>query len=187
MIMTMIPNQLWSVKNFFPTERFHKIRNLYRKTRINMSMTYDDRILTSWSDSPELQEIVRSEQARIEEITKQKLAPQVAYASIDLSGSSIMMHRLHPDIFVQVQIVMADAPDARMEFAFCVNAQINRDSEIDYQPFRTISRRDVELIPYEPNTASVYVNEPRGFCGMLGQVPANSAREVLVLSYTRMY
>ena len=187
MIMTAIPGQLWTVKNYFTTDRFCEIRNLYRKTRINMSMTYDDRILTAWSDSPELQEIVRSEQSRIEEITRQKLEPQVAYASIDLSGSSIMMHRLHPDIFVQVQIAMSDAPDARMEFAFCVNAQINQDSEIDYQPLRTISRRDVELVPYEPNTASVYVNEPSGFCGMLGCVPANSVREVLVLSYTRAY
>jgi hypothetical protein len=185
MIMTVIPDQLWSVKNFFTTERFHEIRNLYRKTRINMSMTYDDRILTSWSDSPELQEVVRSEQNRIEKLTKQKLSPQVAYASIDLSGSFIMMHRLHPDIFVQVQIVMSDAPDARMEFAFCVNSQINRDSEIDYQPLRTISRRDVELVSYEPNTASVYVNEPRRFCGMLGRVPHNLVREVLILSYTR--
>ena len=185
MITTAIPGQLWTVKNYFSPDRFREIRNLYRKTRVNMSMTYDDRILTSWSDSPELQKIVRSEQGRIEEITRQKLEPQVAYASIDLSGSSIMMHRLHPDIFVQVQIAMSDAPDARMEFAFCVNAQINQYSEIDYQPLRMISRRDVELVPYEPNTASVYVNEPRGFCGMLGCVPANSVREVLILSYTR--
>jgi len=185
MIMTAIPGQLWTVKNYFSPDRFREIRNFYRKTRINISMTYNDRILTSWSDSPELQEIVRSEQGRVEEITRQKLEPQVAYASIDLSGSSIMMHRLHPDIFVQVQIAMSDAPDVRMEFAFCVNNEINRDSEIDYQPLRTISRRDVELVPYEPNTASVYVNEPRGFCGMLGCVPANSVREVLILSYTR--
>jgi len=185
MIVTAIPCQLWTVKNFFTAQRFHEIRNLYRKTRVNLSMTYDDRILTSWSDSPELQEVVRSEQARIEEITKQRLAPQVAYASIDLSGSSIMMHRLHPDIFVQVQIVMSDAPDVRMEFAFCVNAQINQDSEIDYQPLRPISRHDVELVPYEPNVASIYVNQPRGYCGMLSRVPSNSVREVLILSYTR--
>jgi len=187
MIATNIPGQLWTAKNFFSPDQFRDIRNLYRKTRINMSMTYDDRILTSWSDSPELQEIVRSEQSRIEEITKQKLAPQVAYASIDLSGSSIMMHRLHPDIFVQVQVVLSDTPDVRMEFAFCMNAQINRESELDYKPIRQITRRDVELVPYEPNTASIYVNEPRGFVGMLGRVPPNSVREVLVLSYTREY
>jgi hypothetical protein len=187
MITTNIPGQLWTAKNFFSPDQFRDIRNLYRKTRINMSMTYDDRILTSWSDSPELQEIVRSEQFRIEEITKQKLAPQVAYASIDLSGSAIMMHRLHPDIFVQVQVVLSDASDVRMEFAFCVNSQVNQESELDYKPIRLITRHDVELIPYEPNTASIYMNEPRGCVGMLGHVPPNSVREVLVLSYTRAY
>jgi hypothetical protein len=186
MISTNIPGQLWTVKNFFSADRFQEIRNLYRKTRINMSMTYDDRILTAWSDSPELQEITRSELARMEEITKQKLEPQVTYASIDLSGSAIMMHRLHPDIFVQVQVVMSDVADVRMEFAFCVNNEINQQSEIDYRPLRRISRHDVELVPYEPNVASVYVNDPRGFVGMLGQVPPNSVREVLVLSYTRL-
>jgi len=187
MIVTGIPNQLWTVKNFFEPDRFHSIRNLYRKNRTNLNMQYDDRILSSWSDSPELQEIVRSEHARIEEITKRCLAPQVAYVSIDLSGSGIMMHRLHPDIFVQVQIAMSDEPDVRMEFAFCINAQINQESEIDYQPIRKISRHDVELVPYEPNTASIYVNDPRGFVGMPGKVPPNSVREVLVLSYTRAY
>lgn len=187
MISTNIPGQLWTVKNFFSPDRFQEIRNLYRKTRINLSMTYDDRILTAWSDSPDLQEVVRSEQARIEEITQQKLAPQVAYTSIDLSGSSIMMHRLHPDIFVQVQIAMSDIPDVRMEFSFCISAQVNQDSEIDYRPMRPITRHDVELVPYEPNTASVYVNQPRGFVGMMGRVPANSVREVLILSYTRAY
>jgi hypothetical protein len=83
--------------------------------------------------------------------------------------------------------VMADAPDTRMEFAFCIDRKVNVDSEIDYQPIRRITRRDVELAPYEPNTASVYLNEPRGFVGMLGQVPSNSVREVLVLSYARAY
>ena len=187
MTHTLVTGQLWSVTDYFDSVRFQHIRNLYRKTRINMSMTYDDRILTAWSDSPELQEVVRIEQSRIEEITQRRLAPQVAYVSVDLSGSSIMMHRLHPDIFVQVQIAMCDTPDARMEFAFCTNNQINQDSEIDYRPLRSISRHDVELVPYAPNTASIYVNEPRGFCGMLGRVPANSVREVLILSYTRAY
>jgi hypothetical protein len=187
MIYPNVPDQLWTVKNFFSQDRFQEIRRLYRKTRVNMSMQYDDRILTSWSDSPDLQEVVRAEQSRMEEITKQKLEPQVAYVSVDLSGSSIMMHRLHQDIFVQTQIVMSDVADARMDFAFCINHQINQDSEIDYQPVTRITRHDVELVPYEPNTASVYLNHPRGFVGMLGVVPPNSVREVLILSYTRAY
>lgn len=187
MTTAQITNQLWIVQNYFSQERFLQIKNLYRKTRIAMSMQYDDRVLTSWSDSPELQELVRSETDRISDIVKQPLSPQVAYASIDLPGSSIMMHRLHPDILVQVQIVMSEASDARMEFAFCNNHEINEQSQIDYQPLRKISRHDVDLAPYETNTASVYLNQPRIFCGMLGIVPANTIREVLVLSYTRLY
>lgn len=181
----LIPNQLWVVDNYFDSSRFRTIKNLYRKTRMPMSMCYDDRVLSSWQDSPDMQEIVREETARMEEITKQRLAPQVAYVSLDLSGSSIMMHRLHPDIFVQTQIVMADTEDVSMEFAFCIDRDVNEQSEIDYKPMRPISRRDVVLAPYQPNTASVYVNNPRSFVGMLGRVPNNSVREVLVLSYTR--
>jgi hypothetical protein len=187
MMHTCSPGQIWIVKDYFDKDRFQHIRNLYRKTRINFGMTYDDRILTSWSDTPELQEIVRAEQSRIEDITQRKLLPQVAVVSLDLSGSAVMMHRLHPDILVQVQVVMADTSDVRMEFAFCVNSLVNTESKMDYQPLRPITRHDVELAPYEPNTASVYVNDPRGFVGMLGPVPANSIREVLILSYTRLY
>lgn len=183
----VVPGQLWLVQDYFSQQQFQALRNLYRKSRICMSMQYDDRILTSWSDSPQLQDIVRHEQSRIEHTVGQKLQPQVAYASIDLSGSMIMMHRLHPDIFVQVQIVMADAADARMDFAFCSNDQINSESQLDYQPMTRITGNDAKLAPYEPNSASVYVNEPRGFVGMLGQVPPNSVREVLVLSYCRAY
>lgn len=187
MIHCVVPGQLWLAHPYFSSEQFSTLRNLYRKTRINLNMAYDDRILTDWSDSPELQEIVRGEQTRVEEIVGQKLLPQIAYTSIDLSGSGIIMHRLHSDILVQVQIVMADVSDARMEFAFCINAQINAVSQFDYQPIRPITRHDVELAPYQPNTACVYLNQPRGFVGMLGRVPPNSIREVLVLSYTRLY
>lgn len=187
MTYPIIPNQLWIVNDYFTADRFQQIRRSYRKTRMPLSMQYDDRILSSWSDSPDLQEIVREECDRIAEITKQRLAPQVAYVSIDLSGSSIMMHRLHPDIFVQTQIVMSDVSDVRMEFAFSVNGDVNLNSELDYQPKHRLTRHDVALAPYVPNTASIYVNDPRGFVGMLGFVPQNSVREVLVLSYTRLY
>jgi hypothetical protein len=74
-----------------------------------------------------------------------------------------------------------------MAFCFCHDNQVNAESELDYQPMRRLTRHDVDVVNYEPNLASIYVNEPRGFCGMLSFVPANTVREVLVLSYTKLY
>jgi len=182
-----INQQLWQVQSYFTQERFREIKQLYRKSRTNFSMQYDDRLLTPWNSTPELQAIVQQEQQRISEIIQQDIAPQVAYISVDLPGSSIMMHRLHADIFVQVQIVLAEEADDRMSFAFCHDREVNDTSELDYQPNRKLTRHDLDIVHYEPNTASIYVNAPRGFNGMIHPVPNNSIREVLVLSYTRAY
>jgi hypothetical protein len=182
-----INQQLWQVQPYFDQHRFQQIKQLYRKSRVPFTMQYDDRLLTPWSNSPEIQDIVQQEQQRISSIIQQNIAPQVAYVSIDLPGSSIMMHRLHPDIYVQVQIVMAEDSDSRMDFAFCHDRELNDTSELDYQPKRKITRHDVDIVQYQPNMASIYVNDPRGFNGMIHRVPNNSIREVLVLSYTRAY
>lgn len=182
-----LTSQLWSVSDFFETDRWHEIKNAYRRNRTPFSMQYDDRLLTSWSDTPDLQALVSDFTQPISELIGQKLLPQVAYVSVDLAGSSIMMHRLHPDIFVQVQIAMGEQSDYRMSFGFCHNTKINNDSDLDYQPITRITRHDVDIVEYAPNLASVYVNDPRGFVGMLGAVPPNSVREVLVLSYTKLY
>lgn len=179
--------QLWSVENFFSQEQFRDIKNQYRKNRTSFNMQYDDRLLTPWSDTPELQRVVQEYTPMISDLIEQKLSPQVAYVSVDLAGSSIMMHRLHPDIFVQVQICMAEESDPRMSFCFCRDIAINESSELDYKPSRPITRHDVDVVTYQPNLASVYVNDPRGFVGMLSVVPPNTVREVLVLSYTRLY
>jgi hypothetical protein len=185
MTSELIPNQLWTVDGYFLPERLVSIRNLYRKSRIPLSMQYDNRVLSDWSQSIELQNIVCEETQRVADTVKQHLAPQVAYVSLDLSGSSIMMHRLHPEIFVQCQIVLGDSTDANMDFAFCADHTINNQSALDYRPIRPITQNLVQTAPYAPNVASLYVNSPRGFVGMLGTVPANTVREVLVLSYTR--
>lgn len=182
-----INHQLWSVKDFFEADQWRSIKLGYRQSRMPFSMQYDDRLLTPWSDTPELQAIVSQNTERVSALVGQSLAPQVAYVSIDLAGSSIMMHRLHPDILVQVQIGMGEESDCRMGFCFCHDSQVNAESELDYRPMRRISRHDVDVINYEPNLASVYVNDPRGFCGMLSAVPANTVREVLILSYTKLY
>lgn len=182
-----VNEQLWSVADFFGPDQFVAIKQSYRRSRIPFSMQYDDRLLTPWSDTPDLQQLVKDHTQIISDLIGQRLEPQVAYVSVDLAGSSIMMHRLHPDIYVQVQIGMCEQADYRMSFGFCHNRQINVDSELDYEPIHRITRHDVDLIDYEPNRASIYVNDPRGFVGMLGAVPPNSVREVLILSYTRPY
>jgi hypothetical protein len=180
-----VNSQLWLTDSFFSPERFAEIKNLYRNNRVPFNMQYDNRLLTPWDSTPELQEIVQQQTNQISTIVGQPLSPQVAYVSIDLAGSSIMMHRLHPDIYVQVQIVLGETSDAMMDFAFCHEAEVNQTSELDYQPNRRLTRHDVDLAHYQPNSASIYVNNPRGFTGMLGRVPQNTVREVLVLSYTR--
>lgn len=187
MITNRVSNQLYVVRDFFTPTRFESIKQQYRCQRTPFEMQYDNRLLTPWSNTPELQQIVIDELPVIQDIVGKPLAPQVAYVSIDLPSSGIMMHRLHPDIYVQVQICMGETTDPRMDFAFCNDAKINANSEIDYQPLRPITRRDTDIVEYSPNTASVYLNEPRSFVGMLRQVPNNTIREVLVLSYTRLY
>jgi hypothetical protein len=181
-----INSQLWIAEQFFSVDRFREIKDLYRKNRVPFSMQYDNRLLTPWDSTPELQQIVQQQTDCISGIVGQQLAPQVAYISIDLAGSSIMMHRLHPDIYVQVQVALGERSDARMDFAFCHDVTVNQTSELDYQPNRRLNRHDVDLAKYDPNTASIYVNDPRGFVGMMGTVPDNTVREVLVLSYTRL-
>lgn len=180
-----VNSQLWLTDKFFTPERFAEIKNLYRNNRVPFTMQYDNRLLTPWDSTPELQEIVQQHTEQISNLVGQPLSPQVAYISIDLAGSSIMMHRLHSDIYVQVQIVLGETSNAMMDFAFCHEADVNQTSELDYQPNRRLTRHDVDIAHYQPNSASIYVNEPRGFVGMPGRVPDNTVREVLVLSYTR--
>lgn len=182
-----INQQLWGVNDFFSLDQFKEIKQQYRRNRTSFSMQYDDRLLTPWSDTPELQQIVANHTPSISQIVGRELAPQVCYVSIDLAGSSIMMHRLHPDILVQVQIGMGEDSDARMSFGFCNNNDVNANSVLDYQPIQKITRHDVDVVNYEPNLASIYVNDPRGFVGMMGVVPPNTVREVLILSYCRAY
>lgn len=177
--------QVWQITDFFSKERFQQIKNLYRNTQQVFTMQYPNRLLTPWSDSPELQAIVQEETERVSSIVGQSLAPQVAYISVDLSGTRLMMHRLHSDIYAQINICMGDAINYNMGYSYCINADINEKSEIDYQPIRTIRPSDCVTTPYLPNLASIYLSEPRSFVGMLNLIPANTVREVLVLSYTR--
>ena len=184
-MIEQLSSQVWQVTDFFSRERFRYIKNLYRTSRQSFTMQYDNRILTPWSDSPELQSIVQEETDRVSSIVGQALAPQVGYISIDLAGTRLMMHRLHPDIYVQLNICMGEALDYKMGYSYCTDAEINERSEIDYQPIRTIRAADCVTTPYLPNLASVYLSEPRSFVGMLDLIPPNTVREVLVLSYTR--
>lgn len=182
-----VNSQLWLTETFFTKEQFLEIKNLYRNNRMPFIMQYDNRLLTPWDSTPELQAIVQQQTEHISSVVQRSLSPQVAYVSIDLASSSIMMHRLHPDIYVQVQIVMGETANPAMDFAFCHDAEVNESSGLDYQPNRRLTKNDVDIAQYYPNFASIYLNEPRGFVGMIGRVPENTVREVLVLSYTRAY
>lgn len=185
MNVEQLSSQVWQVSDFFSKDRFQYIKNLYRNSRQAFTMQYDNRLLTPWSDSPELQAIVQEETERVSTLVGRALAPQVGYISIDLSGTRLMMHRLHPDIYVQLNISMGDVVSYDMGYSYCVDSEINEKSEIDYQPLRTIRSQDCVTTPYVPNLASIYLSEPRSFVGMLNLIPANTVREVLVLSYTR--
>ncbi len=54
----IIPDQLWLIRDFFPQEQYAFVRNLYRKAENNaLKMIYDNRLLTDWSETRELNDI----------------------------------------------------------------------------------------------------------------------------------
>lgn len=181
-VTELVPNQYWTIKDFFGREKLQQVKSLYRENRMAFNMVYDNRLLTDYNTTPELQEIVANYAPYISNLVGVELKPQVAYVSIDLPGSRIMMHRLHSDIAVQMQVPMGGFHDY-LGYSICTDAEINSAVGEDYRPVRAITKANTVTAEYYPDTANVFFNQPRAFVGMLDSVPANHIREVLVMSY----
>lgn len=183
-VTELVPNQFWQVRDFFDHEQLQKTKSLYRETRMPFNMVYDNRLLTDYNTTPELQEIVASYAPWVSNLVGEPVDPQVAYISIDLPDSSIMMHRLHNDIVVQLQVCLGKYHDL-LGYSMCTDAGMNSAQCNDYNPTMKFNKANTATAEYYPGSANVFYNQPRAFVGMLDRVPANHIREVLVMSFQR--
>jgi hypothetical protein len=184
-IETIIPDQLWLIRDFFPQEQYAFVRDLYRKAENNkLQMVYDNRLLTNWAETKEPNDICAHWAPYFSDLCGVNLKPQVGYVDITLSHAKIMMHRIHRDIKLQVQIPLCTTLLASNQYAFCTSDDVNTViGENDHSPSRAIAADECVYVPHEPRCAIVYYNSPRIFNGMMNSIPENSIRETLWLNY----
>jgi hypothetical protein len=121
--------------------------------------------------------------AQINQLTNHLVQQQVIYSSIDLSGSQIMMHRLHPDIRCFIQVFMGAEPAPEMSSVFCNNLTVNANHPKDYADISEFKPEDLVKIKYRPNEAWLMINQPRCFFGTAYEVAPNSVRETVNLHF----
>ena len=172
---------VWEVDNFFPD--FQRVKNLYRTGQTPWHSEYPNRLLTPYSNTPELQTQLEKLLPDIQNIVGQTLEPQVAYASLDLSSSRIMMHRLHPDIRCFVQVCMSDVECVDLATHFCIDSNFNNNHNQDYEAIDNFESGKLLAVSYRPNTAYILLNHPRIFMGTKNTVPPNMARETVNLHF----
>lgn len=174
--MKQILENVWEVDNFFPN--FDQVRRLHRNIQTPWNAQYKNRLLTPWESTPEIQSILHQHHGQIQDIIQRSISPQVSYVSIDLPGAEILMHRLHPEICCFVQVCLADESSTQLATHF-----IQSEMPGNYYNVRDFS--DDVLVPttYTPNTAIVYLNEPRWFLGTKIPVPPNMLRETFNMHF----
>ena len=183
-VTTIIPNQLWQVHYFFPMEQYTFVRDLYRTAENNLlKMQYDNRLQTDCIS--ELNNICQVWAPYFSELVGEELIPQVGWACVDLPDAKIHMHKLHPDIKVQVQIPLTVAITKGLEYAFCTNSEVNNSSIDDHKPLAPVDQDDCEYVKHLSRSAIVYKNSPRTFNGMMNTIPLDTVRETLWLNYTQ--
>jgi hypothetical protein len=179
--ITQVLDTVWEIENFFPD--FDQVKQSYRSNDTPWTSQYPNRLLTPWDRPCAVNNLVNKYCGTISNLVGQTLQPQVSYASLDLGGSQIMMHRLHPDIRCFVQVCMADQEQAELATNFCTDADMNANYLQDYESFRIFKPDQVQAVSYQPNTAYVFLNHPRRFMGTAIAVPANSIRETVNLHF----
>ena len=182
MNITQILDTVWEVEHFFLD--FDAIKQSYRSSQTPWRSEYPNRLLTPYSDAPDLQTQLSKLLPEVQRIVNQQLKPQVAYTSLDLSGSRIMMHRLHPDIRCFVQVCMSDVEYPELATHFCVDSVFNATHTQDYENIDQFQTNQLQAVSYRPNTAYVFLNQPRLFMGTKNTVPANMCRETFNLHFT---
>lgn len=179
-VLTVIEEQLWQSHFFLSVDQYTHIRDLYRiASTSQLAMKYDNRLQTS---TRELNNVCAEFAPRISEIVGEKLSAQVGYISIDLPETKIHMHKLHPDIRVQVQIPMTMQTTDGLEYAYCINTQRNSQTK-EYLP--RMLEQDCVYVKHMPRSAIIYKNFPRTYNGMMTAVPQDTVRETLWLNYTQ--
>lgn len=172
--------QVWHLPDFFldPVS----VRS-YRSNKQPWTSEYPNRLLTPWGSNTEIEAALAAAPAHIQQLTGQSVTTQVGYASLDLSGSRIMMHRLHPDIGAYIQVYMGEDPAPEMCSVFCSDPDMNADHAQDYADISEFRPEQLVKIKYRPNDAWLMINKPRCFFGTALTVAPNSVRETICLHF----
>lgn len=177
----LLPN-LWVIPDFFSD--FNKVRSAYRSPGQGWKTEYPNRLLTPWGSNPFLESILETSLFQLSELIQTSVRKQVCYASLDLSESQIMMHRLHCNIKCFVQVFTGDINDNKLNSCFCIDDKLNHDHPDDYCNLADFPPGKIIEIDYVPNTAWVLLNSPRIFFGTRNSVPKNQIRETLNLHFS---
>lgn len=172
--------QVWHLPDFFLD--FESVRT-YRSNSQPWTAEYPNRLLTPWGSNQEIESVLTAAPAHIQQLTGHAVTTQVGYASIDLSGSRIMMHRLHPDIGAYIQVFMGQEPAPEMCSVFCCDPDMNANHEPDYADISEFRSDQLIKIKYRPNDAWLMINQPRCFFGTAFTVAPNSVRETICLHF----
>lgn len=172
---------VWRLSDFFLDSE--SVQHSYRSNQQPWTTQYPNRLLTPWGSNTVLESALAQAPDLIRQLTGHEVQPQVIYASLDLSGSQIMMHRLHPDICCFIQISMGQDPAPEMSTVFCNNLQVNAERLEDYADISEFDPVDLIKTKYRPNEAWLMINQPRTFFGTAYEVAPNAVRETVNLHF----
>ena len=172
---------VWRLPDFFLD--FGSVQRSYRGPEQKWTTQYPNRLLTPWGSNTVLESALSQAPALIQQLTNHSVQPQVIYSSVDLSGSKIMMHRLHPDIRCFIQVFMGEDPAPELSSVFCNNLTVNADHLNDYADISEFKPEDLIKIKYRPNEAWLMINQPRCFFGTAHAVAPNAVRETVNLHF----
>lgn len=172
---------VWRLPDFFLD--FYSARHSYRSPEQRWTTQYPNRLLTPWGSNATLESALAQAPVLIKQLTTHSVQQQVIYSSIDLSGSQIMMHRLHPDIRCFIQVFMGTESSPEMSSVFCNNLAVNAEHSNDYADISEFRPAELVKIKYRPNEAWLMINQPRCFFGTAYEVAPNSVRETVNLHF----
>lgn len=172
---------VWRLPDFFLDPE--SVQCSYRGNQQAWTTQYPNRLLTPWGSNAVLESALAAAPELIRQLTGIQVQPQVIYSSLDLSGSQIMMHRLHPDIRCFIQISMGQEPAPEMSTVFCNNPKVNAEHPTDYADISEFVPTDLVKTKYRPNEAWLMINDPRCFFGTAYTVAPNSVRETVNLHF----
>jgi len=175
---------VWLLPDFFVDVRL--VRESYRRSEQPWTTQYPNRLLTPWNSNVLLETALKQAPELIQQLTGHAVQPQVVYSSIDLSGSKIMMHRLHPEIGCFIQVFMGESSSTELSTVFCNNTAVNDNYPNDYADISDFDNADLTKLAYQPNHAWLMINQPRTFFGTGLTVAANSVRETVNLHFANI-